>query len=101
MAIKSQISEDEKVLTISLTGRFDITAYKDFGSAYKDKLDATSKIIIDMEGVDYVDSSALGMMLMLRERAGGDDADIHIVNLNPGVKKIFTMANFDKLFKIE
>ena len=101
MAIKSHLSEDKTNLTIGVTGRFDITAYKDFGQAYKDQLDGVSKIVIDMEQVDYVDSSALGMLLMLRERAGGDSAQIDIVKVSPGVKKIFMTANFDKLFGLE
>ncbi|NVM21022.1 MAG: STAS domain-containing protein [Desulfobacterales bacterium] len=98
MAVKTQISTDGKVCTISITGRFDITTHKDFSGAYKDKLDSVSKWIIDMADVDYMDSSALGMLLMLRERAGGNNAEINIVNCSPGVKKILITANFDKLF---
>ncbi len=101
MAVEKQISEDGKVLTISISGRFDITAYKDFGDAYKDKLDSISKWVIDMANTEYVDSSALGMLLMLRERAGGENSDISIVNTSDGVKKIFETANFNKLFTLE
>jgi anti-anti-sigma factor len=101
MAVEIQISEEGKVLTISISGRFDITIYKDFSDAYKNKLDSVSKWIIDMNNTEYVDSSALGMLLMLRERAGGENADINIVNTSPGVKKIFETANFNKLFSIE
>ena len=101
MAITTQISEDGRVFTISISGRFDITAYKDFGESSKNKVESVSKWIVDMAEVEYVDSSALGMLLMLRERAGGDKADINIVNLNSDLKKIFTTANFHKLFSIE
>jgi len=101
MAVEKQISEDGKVLTISISGRFDISAYKAFGDAYKDKLDSVSKWIIDMANAECLDSSALGMLLMLRERAGGENADISIVNTSDGVKKIFETANFNKLFTLE
>jgi anti-anti-sigma factor len=101
MAVETQTNEDGKILTISINGRFDITAYKEFGEAYKGKLDSVSKCVIDMTEVEYLDSSALGMLLMLRERSGGDNAAIDIVNCSPGVKKIFQTANFDKLFRIE
>ena len=101
MAIKTQGSEDSTVFTISISGRFDITAFKDFGESYKDKLESVSKWIIDMGETEYVDSSALGMLLMLRERAGSENADINIGNMNSDIKKIFTMANFNKLFNME
>ncbi len=101
MAVKRQISGDGKVLTISIIGRFDITAYKSFSEAYKDKIDSVSQWNIEMADVEYMDSSALGMLLMFRERAGGDNVQINIVNCNPGIKNILKTANFDKLFHIE
>ena len=101
MEVQKQISEDGKVLTIILSGRFDITSHRSFSDAYKDKADSVSKFIVDMTDAEYLDSSALGMLLMLREHAGGEDADICVINMTPGVKKIFQTANFDKLFKTE
>ena len=101
MSLSTKISEDGKVFTISMSGRLDITAYKDLTESYKDKLESVSKWILDMAEVEYVDSSALGMLLMLREHAGGENADINIVNLNSNLKKIFTTANFHKLFNME
>ena len=101
MALSTQFSEDGKVFTVSMSDRFDITAYKDLVESYKDKLESVSKWILDMAKVEYIDSSALGMLLMMRELAGGENADITIVNLNASLKKIFTTANFHKLFNIE
>ena len=101
MAVNRQISEDGKTLTINITGRFDITTYRDFGQAYKDKLDSISKTVIDMAEVEYVDSSALGMLLMLRERSGADSAQIDIVNCTEPVKNILKTTNFDQLFNIQ
>jgi len=100
MAVTSQLTEDG-VLTISITSRFDITTYKEFGDAYKDKLDSTSKCVIDLAEVEYLDSSALGMLLMLRERSGGNSAAIDIVNCSTAVQKILKTVNFDRLFNIQ
>ncbi len=101
MAVIREVSEDGKVLTISVTGRFDITSYKDFSEACKDKTDSISKWVIDMTEVEYIDSSALGMLLMLRERSGGDSAAIDIVNCSTAVQKILETANFNRLFNME
>ena len=100
MAVTSQLTEDG-VLTISITSRFDITTYKEFSDAYKDKLDSTSKWVIDLAEVEYLDSSALGMLLMLRERSGGNSATIDIVNCSTAVQKILKTVNFDRLFNIQ
>ena len=100
MSIQKQVSEDGKCLTISIDGRFDISRYQDFSDTYKDHLGSISEWVLDMGDVDYLDSSALGMLLMLRERTGGDSAAINLTNCRPGVKKIFDTAQFDKLFNI-
>lgn len=103
MAIRTHISEDngKSILTISITGRFDISSYKDFTQAYKDRPESLSKIVLDMAEVEYMDSSALGMILMLRERAGGEKSFISMVNCGPGIIRTLKTANFDKLFHVE
>ena len=46
-------------------------------------------------------SLSLGMLLLLREHAGGDQANIQIVHCQPEVKKILTIANFHHLFYLD
>ena len=53
-----------------------------------------------MAEVEHLDSSALGQLLMLRERTGSEIAEIELANSSPGVKNILEMANFDRLFKL-
>ncbi|MBF0397857.1 MAG: STAS domain-containing protein [Desulfobacterales bacterium] len=100
MAINSQISADGKTLTITLSGRFEISAHKIFTDSYKDKIGSASQVVVDMADVEYIDSTALGMLLVLRQRAGGDKAKIDIVNSKPYVKNILSIAKFEKLFHI-
>jgi len=100
MSITSSLSSDNKVLSISLGVRFDISSHRDFGISYKDKINDVDKIIIDMSSVKYMDSSALGMLLVLRERSGEDESSINIINISDDIKKILLTANFQKLFDI-
>jgi len=100
MAISTKISEDNKILTIAVSGNFDINSYHKFGTSYKDILQPGMDVIIDLAETEYMDSSSLGMLLMLRERAGSDNSQIEIKNCSPGITKILTTANFDKLFKM-
>ena len=54
-----------------------------------------------MTAASYLDSSALGMLLLLRDYAGGDSASITIVHCNDDIKKIFAISNFEQLFDIK
>ncbi len=101
MSVETKISDDGKTLTIKVSGKLDITMYKTFSDSYKDKIGSVSKVILDMADVEHVDSSGLGMMLVLRERLSEDAQIIDIVNVSPSVAKIFKITNYDKLFNIE
>ncbi|MDX1589306.1 MAG: STAS domain-containing protein, partial [Oleiphilaceae bacterium] len=56
--------------------------------------------VVDMNTTTYLDSSALGMLLLLRDYAGGDRADVRIENCNGDVRRILTISNFEQLFDI-
>lgn len=98
MSVDSQQSTDEQV-TIKIKGRFDFSTHQDFRAAYEKK-SAALRYVVDLKDTNYLDSSALGMLLLLRDHAGGDRSDVQLVNCNPDVTKILAISNFSKLFKI-
>jgi anti-anti-sigma factor len=100
MTVTSVLSEDSSVLTIAIEGRFDFAAHQEFRSAYE-KAGTPGTYIVDLRKTTYLDSSALGMLLLLRDHAGGDNAQISLINVTADVKKILAISNFDKLFTVE
>ncbi len=100
MTISAKASADGSELTISIDGRFDFSSHQEFRKAYEDVASKPDQYIIDMNSTTYLDSSALGMLLLLRDYAGGDHANIRIVRCNEDVKKILTISNFEQLFHI-
>ncbi|MBP6104073.1 MAG: STAS domain-containing protein [Gammaproteobacteria bacterium] len=99
--IHTNISANGITLTISVEGRFDFSALPLFRSAYEKQQPKPQAYIIDLSKADYLDSSALGMLLALRDYAGGDAANIRLKNPNPDVKKILVITKLDELFEIE
>lgn len=97
--LTSQLSTDGATLTITPGGRFDFKIHRAFRNAYAEAISARH-YVINLGQTDYLDSSALGMLLLLREHAGGDQSDIRILNCKPDVQQIFKVANFQKLFKL-
>ncbi len=100
MSIETTVSDDGNSLKIRVHGRFDFNAHQDFRSAYE-KADKSASYTLDMASTEYMDSSALGMLLMLREHAGGEGANIRITNCRDELKNVLTIANFQKLFDIQ
>jgi anti-anti-sigma factor len=100
--MQTQIRTHDGVAEIRLHGRFDVTAHRAFKSSYEAQLAAAGveELKIDMGGVEYVDSSALGMLLILKERVGAANKRLALTNCRGTVRRILDIANFGKLFQI-
>ena len=87
---------------VKLVGRFDFNSHREFRAAYETVLDSAEvrTLVVDLGGVDYLDSSALGMLLMVRDKVGSANKAILLANAQSGVKQVLDIANFSKLFKM-
>ena len=103
MSITSSLSNDGKSLSIEIEGRFDASSLDEFRKCYEEisSDDAPQFYNVDLKNAVYLDSSALGMLLVLRDYAGGESAQITISNCSPEVKKIFSISSFEQLFTIQ
>lgn len=88
--------------TVNLVGRFDFNTHRDFRAAYEPLLadGDVSRVEVNFSGVDYLDSSALGMLLMLRDKLSGAGKEVVLAGVAGNVKQVLDIANFGKLFKI-
>lgn len=100
MAITSSVSADGNQLTIAVEGRFDFGSHQAFRMAYEKLPKVPALFRVDLKDATYLDSSALGMLLLLRDYAGGDRASIELLHCSADVKKILTISNFEQLFTI-
>lgn len=101
MAISTKLSAEGSELVIAVNGRFDFSTHQEFRRAYEVVEPAPRRYVVNLRGATYLDSSALGMLLLLRDHAGGDEADVVIAECNDEVRKVLTISNFDQLFTIE
>lgn len=100
MSIESKLSQDGKTVAISVRGRFDFSIVNAFRSAYEAH-DKGLTYIIDLRQAEHIDSSALGMLLNMRNHLGGDAAKVEIHNCAPGIRRILEISRFDKKFVIK
>ena len=101
MGIDMTVSADGKQVTIAVSGKFDFQLYDDFRASYSATAGEGVAYTVDLASTEYLDSSALGMLLLLREHAGGEGSNIEIVRASDEVRKILTVANFSRLFQFK
>lgn len=88
---------------IAITSRFEFKMYYDFKNAFTQLLDnaAVREIEVEMSKVDYMDSAALGMLLLLGERAKAANKPVVLTNASGTVLQVLEIANFSKIFSIK
>lgn len=84
---------------ITLSGRF---TFSD-SAAFRPVLDllttpALSEIILDFSQTEFIDSAALGMLLLLREEARQRNIDVRLINAYGQIKKMFELVQFHTIF---
>ena len=99
--IHTTLSPNKEILTLDIQGRFDFNALSLFKSTYEQLSPKPKTYILELARAEYLDSSALGMLVALRDYAGGDQADIRLRNPNADIKKILVITKLDELFNIE
>jgi anti-anti-sigma factor len=82
--------------------RFDFGYHKEFTEQYKRLLEDESitQITLDFSRVGYLDSSALGMMVLFQKKAKAKNILVRIRGAKDSAKEILQIANFDRLFDI-
>ena len=101
MTISVAVSDDRKSVTLNVSGRFDFSMHNDFRKAYKGLGLKDVTYDVNLAQTEYLDSSALGMLLLLKEYAELESSKVKISNANDDIREILCIASFDKLFMLE
>ena len=100
MGISMSVADDKKTATMRINGRFDFSLHNDFRKAYKDVSINAGQYAVDLSGTEYLDSSALGMLLLLKEHADSQSSTVRLLGFSDEIKEILTIASFDKIFTL-
>ena len=101
MAIRSKATNKGNDLIISIDGCFDFSCLQEFRDSYEKKQSIAKTYVVDLEKAENIDSSALGMLLALRDYAGGDHADIKIINGSKDIRNVFLKTKLCEMFHVE
>lgn len=99
--MKVSIAHDNQVVVVGLSGSLDVSVQKEL----KDKLiDASQSketdLVVDFSGVEFIDSSCLGVLVSLAKKLREQKGDIKISRLSSDVKSIFQITRLDRVFEI-
>ena len=96
-------STQDHIQRIQISNRLDFAARDAFRHAGDAATAAphVRKIVVDLRTTSYIDSAALGMLLILRDKALAAGKTVGIASVPGTVREILRIANFEKLFEFE
>lgn len=84
--------------TIRLSGRLD-ASQTDRARAILDQV--RDSCVVDFTELKYISSAGLGVLFAAQKRLVDAGRGLKLVNLNPHIRELFTIAGFDSIFEIE
>lgn len=86
------------IVIISLAGRFDAQQTEAVRDQIGNALLKTSKLIVDLSGVSFMDSAALATLVQGMKHSRQAGGDLRVCSLQQPVRIIFELTRLDKAF---
>ncbi len=88
---------------VRLPEKFDFSYHEEFTREYKHILatNTSQKLTFDFSRVSYLDSSALGLLVLAHKQAQKEGFKTSIINARGSALDILKIANFQKLYSFE
>ena len=80
--------------------RLDASNVRDFTEGITPVLASTSKVVLDLSRVQFVDSSGLGVFMLCLKRANAAGGDLKIAGMTKTVRVLFELVRFHKIIEV-
>lgn len=101
MELEIQSDRRDSSCVVSLQGEVDVYTAPRLKETLIEHIDAgCANIIVDLEGVGFIDSSGLGVLVSGLRHAKEREGTVRLVCTRENVLKIFRITGLDKVFPI-
>jgi len=104
-AIDFRLEEDSPrpgTVVVSVHGDLDLHSADELGDRLVGAVvGGASSLVVDLSGVEFVDSQGLGALLRGTRRLGGDADQFRIVVPAPQIRRLFEITALDRVFTLD
>jgi anti-sigma B factor antagonist len=87
--------------TLTLTGEVDVYTSPELKKRMLAVIDGGCvNIVVDLEGLDFIDSSGLGVLVSTLRRVKEQGGTLRLVCSKEGILKVFRITGLDKVFPV-
>lgn len=95
------LSRQAGVCTLVIRGKFTFDVHREFRLLTEQALNhpECKRVDMDLSGVEYLDSSALGMLLQAKDKAAALGNSVRLTGATGTTRGILQAVKFDELFE--
>ncbi|MEO0812110.1 MAG: STAS domain-containing protein [Myxococcota bacterium] len=93
------VKEEENHTVVEMFGALDAAASREAREVFTSLLEQGKKeFVIDLTGVDFIDSSGLGALVGFFKKVRIGEGDVKLAGLRQPIMKIFELTHLDRVF---
>jgi len=96
-----EIKIEDDIQTVKLVGDLDVYSEEDFKEFIEEKIDINKDLVFDLKDLDYLDSTGLGMFMLIYNKQKENGKSVKIINAKENIKKLFKITDLSDLFDME
>ncbi len=86
---------------LKLSGRLDTTTAPELEAELQDVLADTSELLLDFDGLEYLSSAGLRVLLAAQKKMNAKSGTMKLRNVNATIMEIFDITGFSDILTIE
>lgn len=94
------LNKDAAKWIVALVGRLDTTTAPQLEAALKEGLDDVKELTIDFEGLEYISSAGLRVLLSLQKRMNAQ-GKMTVCHVCPAIQEVFEVTGFTDILTIQ
>jgi anti-sigma B factor antagonist len=101
MELDVKMERDGDTCVLALKGEVDVYTSPSFKERLVKTIDeGCTRIVVDLEGVDFIDSSGLGVLVSGLRRVKENGGSIRLICTREPILKVFRITGLDRVFPI-
>ena len=95
-----EIKEEGKLLTVAVEGRLVAAVAPDLREDILGKMTEGVNVLFDLSRMNHIDSSGLGALVQILQKAKAGGGKVILAALQPGPKIVFDITKVSRVFEI-
>lgn len=101
MDLRTDVSSLDGWTVVTIYGELDVAS----APALRERLielvsEGSTHLVLDLEGLDFLDSTGLGSIISALKRARTNDGDLRLVCTQSRIRRLFEITALDKAFPL-